>query len=57
MPTERIREIVRWLDAAAEPVLVQLTEAAYEALRDPWKLSGSRSERGERSNKTARGNR
>ena len=57
MPTERIREIVRWLDAAAEPVLVQLTEAAYEALRDPWKLSGSRPERGERSNKTARGNR
>lgn len=45
MPTERIREIVHWLDPAATPVLVQLTEEAYEALRGPWKLSGSTPER------------
>jgi len=57
MPTERIRELVHWLDAAAAPVLVQLTEEAFNVLRGPWKLSGSRPERGERSNKTARGNR
>ena len=45
MPTERIREIVHWLDPAATPILVQLTDEAYEALRGPWKLSGSRPER------------
>lgn len=38
MPRERIREIVQWLDPAAEPVLVQLTEEAYAGLRGPWRL-------------------
>jgi D-alanyl-D-alanine dipeptidase len=38
MPGERIRELVQWLDADADPVLVQLTEGAYEALRRPWQL-------------------
>jgi D-alanyl-D-alanine dipeptidase len=38
MPRETIREIVHWLDADAHPVLVQLTEAAYEALRRSWQL-------------------
>lgn len=38
MPTERIRELVHWLDPAAAPVLVQLTEDTYQALRGPWKL-------------------
>jgi D-alanyl-D-alanine dipeptidase len=47
MPTEKIRELVHWLDADAGPVLVQLTEEAYEALRRPWQLptSGSIPER------------
>ena len=40
MPTERIREIVLWLDPDAAPVLVQLTEETYEALRSPWQLPG-----------------
>jgi D-alanyl-D-alanine dipeptidase len=38
MPTERIREIVHWLDAAARPVLVQLTEESYAAVRSQWQL-------------------
>jgi D-alanyl-D-alanine dipeptidase len=38
MPSERIEEIVRWLDAGAAPVLVQLTQEAYRALRRPWQL-------------------
>jgi hypothetical protein len=38
MPGERIRELVQWLEADADPVLVQLTEGAYEALRRPWQL-------------------
>ena len=38
MPRETIQAIVHWLDADAHPVLVQLTEAAYEALRRPWQL-------------------
>jgi D-alanyl-D-alanine dipeptidase len=40
MPVERIRELVHWLDPGADPVLVQLTDKAYEALRAPWKLPG-----------------
>jgi len=38
MPTERIRELVHWLDPDTKPVLVQLTEEAYNILRSPWKL-------------------
>lgn len=38
MPRERIQEIVHWLDPGAGPVLVQLTEEAYKALREPWML-------------------
>jgi D-alanyl-D-alanine dipeptidase len=38
MPVERIRELVGWLDPEAGPVLVQLTQDAYQALREPWKL-------------------
>jgi zinc D-Ala-D-Ala dipeptidase len=43
MPTERIRELVHWLDADAGPVLVQLTEESYAALRSPWQLPPTRS--------------
>lgn len=47
MPMEIIRDIVHWLDADAHPVLVQLTETAYEGLRSPWQLppTGSPPER------------
>jgi D-alanyl-D-alanine dipeptidase len=38
MPSERIGELVRWLDPGAKPVLVQLTEDAYRALERPWRL-------------------
>ena len=38
MPTERIRELVHWLDPDTKPVLVQLTEEAYNIVRSPWKL-------------------
>ncbi len=46
MPGESIRELVHWLDPDAQPVLVQLTEDAYAALRGPWQLPaiGSRPE-------------
>jgi len=42
MPTERIRELVHWLDPDTMPVLVQLTEEADKALRDPWTLPQAR---------------
>lgn len=38
LPRERIQAILRWLDAAAEPVLVQLPQPAFEALRSAWGL-------------------
>lgn len=38
LPREQIQAIVRWLDPAAQPVLVQLPRVALEALRGPWGL-------------------
>lgn len=38
MPRERIEALVRWLDPAAEPVLVQLPKPTLEALRKAWDL-------------------
>ncbi len=38
MQAARVLELALWLDAAARPVLVQLPQAAYEALRVPWNL-------------------
>jgi L,D-peptidoglycan transpeptidase YkuD (ErfK/YbiS/YcfS/YnhG family) len=33
-----IRELLLWLDSAANPVLVQLPETEYKRLQDPWQL-------------------
>lgn len=38
MPLEQIQETVRWLDAAARPLLVQLPEPEYQRLREGWGL-------------------
>jgi L,D-peptidoglycan transpeptidase YkuD (ErfK/YbiS/YcfS/YnhG family) len=38
MPAEQIQEVVRWLDATAQPVLVQLPEAEYQKVREAWSL-------------------
>ena len=39
MELEHIRQLVAWLQADAAPVLVQLTETAFEELREPWRLT------------------
>ncbi|AGY59646.1 hypothetical protein GKIL_3400 [Gloeobacter kilaueensis JS1] len=38
MPRERIEALLGWLRPEAEPVLVQLPVASYQALRKPWGL-------------------
>lgn len=38
MERYRLEEILRWLDPAASPVLVQMPQAEYERLRTPWDL-------------------
>jgi L,D-peptidoglycan transpeptidase YkuD (ErfK/YbiS/YcfS/YnhG family) len=38
MPREQIEETVRWLDATAQPLLVQLPEPEYQRLRETWGL-------------------
>ncbi len=38
MAAPRILELALWLDISRNPVLVQLPQAAYEALREPWSL-------------------
>ena len=38
MPGETIEETIRWLDASARPVLVQLPESEYSRLRSDWAL-------------------
>jgi L,D-peptidoglycan transpeptidase YkuD (ErfK/YbiS/YcfS/YnhG family) len=38
MPPEQIKETVRWLDGAAQPLLVQLPEPEYQRLRERWGL-------------------
>ena len=38
MPEPALAELVRWLDPARRPVLVQLTEAAYARRRAEWAL-------------------
>ncbi len=38
LPREQIQAILRWLDPAAEPVLVQLPKPAFEALHSAWGL-------------------
>ncbi len=41
MAEENLRIIIRWLDPAKHPVLVQLPRPAYENLRDKWNLPRS----------------
>lgn len=38
MPEEQMLKIIRWLDRAKNPLLVQLPEPEYERLRTAWKL-------------------
>jgi L,D-peptidoglycan transpeptidase YkuD (ErfK/YbiS/YcfS/YnhG family) len=38
MTAERMEELVRWLDEAKKPVLVQLPREEYERLKLPWAL-------------------
>jgi L,D-peptidoglycan transpeptidase YkuD (ErfK/YbiS/YcfS/YnhG family) len=38
LPREAIQGVLRWLDPAAEPLLVQLPEPALQALRSVWDL-------------------
>jgi len=38
MSPDQIQETVRWLDATAQPLLVQLPEPEYQRLRDGWSL-------------------
>ncbi|HMI88123.1 MAG TPA: hypothetical protein VK550_28760 [Polyangiaceae bacterium] len=38
MPIEQIQETVRWLDGAAQPLLVQLPEPEYQRLHETWGL-------------------
>ncbi len=38
MAPEQIEEVLRWLDRAAEPTLVQLPIPQYKALREAWQL-------------------
>jgi D-alanyl-D-alanine dipeptidase len=38
MPAPDLRAVMEWLDAAANPVLVQLPRAAYERVRAEWGL-------------------
>ena len=38
MSPEVLTQIVRWIDAARDPVLVQLTEALYEKFAPDWNL-------------------
>ena len=41
MAPKQLRDIVNWLDAAREPVLVQLTKQLYHDLRKRWALPES----------------
>jgi L,D-peptidoglycan transpeptidase YkuD (ErfK/YbiS/YcfS/YnhG family) len=38
MPAPRMEAIARWLDRRSHPLLVQLPEAEYQRLKDPWAL-------------------
>jgi L,D-peptidoglycan transpeptidase YkuD (ErfK/YbiS/YcfS/YnhG family) len=38
MAPDVLRQVMAWIDPVRSPVLVQLPRAAYEALRDPWRL-------------------
>jgi D-alanyl-D-alanine dipeptidase len=38
MSAAELREVMAWLDPAQAPVLVQLPQAAYEALQGAWSL-------------------
>jgi hypothetical protein len=38
MAQESLETALRWLDPASSPVLVQLPEPAYEAVREAWEL-------------------
>lgn len=40
MPDARLAEVLAWLDAGADPVLVQLPEAEALGLREAWELPG-----------------
>jgi hypothetical protein len=38
MEPEKLKEIIYWLDASANPVIVQLTKQLYEEYQKPWQL-------------------
>ena len=38
MPEEQMLQVIRWLDRQKNPILVQLPQAEYQRLRNPWKL-------------------
>lgn len=41
MEPDRMRELIEWLDRNNSPVLVQLTEDAFERVQEAWKLPAS----------------
>ena len=38
MSNENIDPVVKWLDPAANPVLVQLPQPVYKTVKTPWQL-------------------
>lgn len=38
MPKHELEDVIRWLDKAREPLLVQLPEPAFRAVRETWEL-------------------
>jgi len=38
MPQHELEHVIRWLDAAREPLLVQLPEPVFQAVREAWGL-------------------
>jgi D-alanyl-D-alanine dipeptidase len=41
MTSEKMEELLRWLDGKKNPVLVQLPEKEYQQLKGDWKLPGN----------------
>jgi hypothetical protein len=44
MPQVELEDVLRWLDPARKPLLVQLPAADYERLSSRWKLPSSAAE-------------
>ena len=38
MPADQMEKVIRWLDAAKNPILVQLPRETYDAVRERWRL-------------------